>query len=122
MSPYPARVYENAPPGVPVLTVNAYDNETAEQVTNFRLKDYGDPSYFRITSDGIMETRKRVEQPIGYEFRFFVFAVHKNNVSCESVQLRNKKQVKGSCSSHKGASGGNIMLCLISCYSLFADL
>ena len=76
VSPYPARVYENAPPGVSVLTVNAYDNSTGEAVTNFRLEKRGLPEYFSITQSGLLQTAKTIDRNIGFRFQFFVFAVN----------------------------------------------
>nr|KAG5695015.1 hypothetical protein BaRGS_015839 [Batillaria attramentaria] len=87
VSPYPARVYENAPAGVPVLTVNAYDNQTGQQVTNFRLEKRGDSGYFRMTDQGIMETAQTVNKRIGYKFTFFVFAVSGNIVEWKHVMI-----------------------------------
>lgn len=75
VSPYPARVYENAPAGVQVLTVKAYDNVTGTPVTSIELEKNSDAEYFRIGSDGILETTKRIDKPLRYRFQFFVFAI-----------------------------------------------
>ncbi|KAL8605787.1 hypothetical protein ACOMHN_011149 [Nucella lapillus] len=75
VSPYPARIYENAPPGVPVLTVQAYDNATGEAITDFRLEDRGLADYFAVNSSGILSTARQVDRIIGFQFKFFVFAV-----------------------------------------------
>ena len=75
VSPYPARVYENAPPGVAVLTVNAYDNTTGVAVNNFRLEQRGLSEYFTIRPNGLMETAEPIDRTIGFKFQFFVFAI-----------------------------------------------
>ena len=75
VSPYPARIYENAPPGEAVLTVSAYDNVTGEPITTFRLENTSLSEYFNISSSGLMRTSRTIDRNIEFRFQFFVFAV-----------------------------------------------
>ena len=81
VSPYPARIYFNATPGIEVLTVRAFDNTTGERINEFRLEEKGISEYFHIGTDGVIRTAKTINREIGFQFQFFVFAVKAPNVS-----------------------------------------
>lgn len=81
VSPYPARVYQNAPPGVYVLKVVAYNNDTGRPVTSFKLDQQSDAEYFRVTNESLVETAKVINKPLDYVFQFFVFAISVEEVN-----------------------------------------
>ncbi|XP_012937686.1 uncharacterized protein LOC101851731, partial [Aplysia californica] len=96
VSPYPARVYQQAPADLAVARVRASDNETGQPVTSFRLESRNDARYFKVGSDGVIRTKTTISFKVGRIFQFFVFA-YGTNQTCEDENC----DVKASNDSYK---------------------
>ncbi|XP_076469702.1 uncharacterized protein LOC143300031 [Babylonia areolata] len=83
VTPYPARVYQGAPPGVAVLKVSARHSDSGQRVTAFRLERRGLSHYFTIHADGTLYTASNIDRQLGFVFRFFVFAISAQDASME---------------------------------------
>ncbi|XP_021341961.1 cadherin EGF LAG seven-pass G-type receptor 1-like isoform X1 [Mizuhopecten yessoensis] len=75
--PYPARIYQNAPPNTPVLTVTGYDNGTGGPLDELALTQPEESSYFKLHRSTplswVLVTRRYINQPFNYTFHFRVY-------------------------------------------------
>jgi len=79
---YEARIYENAPTGVEILTLQAYypDTNNSPKKIEYKLAPFDDYLYFNVDSSSAkISTRKKVDRNIGEKYNVshsFVFSVY----------------------------------------------
>ncbi|XP_071081769.1 uncharacterized protein [Haliotis cracherodii] len=88
VSPYPARIYQNAPPGTPVLNVTGYDDVTGASMERMYLSPGVNSSCFKVdVTTGILSVNKTVRWSVGTVLTFFVYAGQRSELDFKHVMI-----------------------------------
>ncbi|XP_055884146.1 adhesion G protein-coupled receptor E2-like isoform X3 [Biomphalaria glabrata] len=87
VTPYPARIYKNAPRDVPVLKVEFTSNSTTLSTTTLALDRKSDARYFRLGPDGVLYTNETINLQSGTVLTFFVFAIYNSSADYKQIRI-----------------------------------
>ena len=79
VKPYPALIYQFAPPNTAVLNINAYDINTDQPLPSVSITSGDDGEYFDVTQQArlpkewVLRVKKQIDKPIGYVFDVNVY-------------------------------------------------
>ena len=79
VKPYPALIYQYAPPNTPVLSIKAYDVDTDQPLPSVSITSGADGEYFdvsqqaRLPKEWVLRVKKQIDKPIGYVYDFNVY-------------------------------------------------
>lgn len=82
VTPNPALIYHGAVPGLPVLSVTAYDTDTDQPLQSVALANSNDSVYFKLThqpkvpKEWILQVKQTIDKPVGYLFSFSVYGYY----------------------------------------------
>lgn len=93
VSPFPALIYQGANPGIPVLSVSAYDTVTDRPLQNVALTNSRDSDYFelihqpRVQNEWILKVKQTIDKPVGYVFSFSVYGYYNQTPQDRRIQI-----------------------------------
>ena len=93
VKPYPALIYQYAPPNTPVLNIKAYDVETDQPLSKVSITNGGDGEYFDVTQQArfpkewVLSVKKQIDKPMGYVYDFNVYGLFNGTARDRNVRI-----------------------------------